>query len=279
MDKQIEGLRKYLPEHIYNTLLLYDPVNEIRLHKDKNIVIVSERRNIITYELCTRAEFSDIIDKFCNHSLHAYAENINEGYITSGNYRIGVCGKITNGNINEITSLNIRVPHMIRNISGYISDILRRDNYQSGILIYSPPAVGKTTVLRDLIITLSDFKRISVIDSRNELYDEKAMISPLIDVFNGYTKESAIEIAIRTMSPEYIICDEIGAYNECTAILSVQNTGVPLIASAHAADISDLIRRPNIKLLHDNMIFKYYVKITRSGKTFDFNISKWEDIG
>ena len=274
MDNEICGLRNYLPEHIYNTLRLYNPVNEIRLHKDKNTVIVSDNRNIITDTLCTAAEFSVIIDKFCNHSLHAYADTINNGYITSGIYRIGVCGKMTNGNVNEITSLNIRVPHIIRNVSGYIIDILRRDNYQSGLLIYSPPAVGKTTVLRDLIITLSAFKRIAVIDSRNELYDGNAMTSPLIDIFHGYTKEAAIEIAVRTMSPEYIICDEIGSYNECTAILSVQNTGVPLIATAHAADITELIRRPNIKLLRDNMIFKYYVKIIRNGKTFDFEVTK-----
>ena len=263
MDKEIADLQKYFPPQIYEILQPYNPINEIRLHKNKNIVIVSDNRNIITNTLCTTEIFNNIIDNFCNHSLHTHTETINNGYITADKYRIGVCGKLMNGNVYEISSVNIRIPHIIKNVSGEIIDLLSSHN--AGILIYSPPSVGKTTILRDLIIRLSAHKRIAVIDSRNELYD-KTMSSPLIDVFSGYPKEVAIEIATRTMSPEYIICDEIGSYNECNMILSVENTGVPLIASAHASDIDELLRRKNIKLLHDNNIFDYYIGIKRHGK-------------
>lgn len=280
MDKEIEGIKKYLPAYIYDTLCLYNPVNEVRLHKDKSVVVVSDNRNIVTDTICPANDFNNIIDIFCNHSLHSHADTIKEGYITSGIYRIGVCGRIMGGNVNEITSINIRIPHTILNISGFITELLRKDNYRSSVLIYSPPSGGKTTVLRDLTIKLSvyNLKRLAVIDSRNELYDYKTMTSPLIDVFSGYTKESAIEIATRTMSPEYIICDEIGSYNECMMILSVQNTGVPLIASAHASDVKELVRRRNIKLLHHNMIFDYYIGIKRRGKIFDFTLTRREDI-
>jgi len=275
MDKEIEGLQKYLPPQIYNVLQSYNPINEVRLHKNKNVVIVSDNRNIVTETICTAEGFNNIIDNFCTHSLHTHAETINNGYITADKYRIGVCGKLMNGNVYEITSVNIRVPHIIKNVSEYIMDFLHN---RSSLLLYSPPAVGKTTVLRDLIIKLSATKRIAVIDSRNELYDSNTMTSPLLDVFSGYDKESAVEIATRTMSPEYIICDEIGSYNECNMILSVQNTGVPLIASAHAYDIDELLRRKNIKLLHNNMIFDYYIGIKRHGNIMDFTATKREDV-
>lgn len=278
MDKEIESIKKYLPSYIYDTLRLYNPVNEIRLHKNKNVVIVSDNRNIITDTLCPPSDFNDIIDKLCNHSLHSYADTIRDGYISAGIYRVGVCGKFTGDNVSEINSINFRIPHVIVNVSGYVADILKQDNYRASVLIYSPPSGGKTTMLRDLIAKLSIDKRIAVIDTRNELYDSKIMPSPLIDVFSGYPKATAIEIATRTMSPEYIICDEIGSYNECATILSVQNTGVPFIASAHASDINELIRRKNIKLLHEDIIFDYYIGIKRRGNMFDFNVTRWEDV-
>lgn len=276
MDKEINGLQKYLPQFIFDSLRLYDPVNEIRLHKNKPVAIVSSNRNIITDTVCLENDFIEITDKICNHSLHSHADTIKNGYITAGKYRIGVCGNMTgyNANVNEITSLNIRIPHIILNVSDTLYNILKINNYRSSLLIYSPPSGGKTTILRDLIVKLSVDKRISVIDSRNELFDNAVMTSPLLDVFGGYPKESAIEIATRTMSPEYIICDEIGSYNECETILSVQNTGVPFIATAHACNINELLLRKNIKLLHDNMIFNYYIGLNRS----DITVTKWEEI-
>lgn len=274
MDKEINGLQKYLPQCIFDSLRLYDPVNEIRLHKNKSVAIVSGKRNIITGTICSENDFIEITDNICNHSLHSHADTIKNGYITADKYRIGVCGNMTGCNVNEITSLNIRIPHIILNVSDKLYNILKINNYRSSVLIYSPPSGGKTTMLRDLIVKLSVDKRISVIDSRNELFDSSVMTSPLLDIFGGYQKESAIEIATRTMSPEYIICDEIGSYNECETILSVQNTGVPFIATAHACNLDELLLRKNIKLLHDNMIFNYYIGLDRS----DITVTKREEI-
>lgn len=60
-----------------------------------------------------------------------------------------------------------------------------------------------------------------------------------------------------------IICDEIGTLEEAKAILSAQNSGVPLIATAHADSFDRLMKRPNIKTLYDNGIFRYYIGISR----------------
>lgn len=278
MDTNIKELEKYLPSKMFESLQKYYLINEIRLHKDKAMVIVSDNRNIITDIYCSAKDFNIIVDNLCNHSLHSHVDTIKNGYISAGIYRVGVCGKYTGENISEITALNIRIPHMILNISEPVINLVQQENYTSGVLIYSPPSGGKTTLLRDLTIKLSTYKRVTIIDSRNELYDYNTMNSPLIDIFNGYPKATAIELATRTMSPEYIICDEIGSYNECEMILSVQNTGVPLIASAHALNINNLLQRKNIRLLHDNMIFKYYIGLKRQGNKFDFTITKWEDI-
>lgn len=53
-------------------------------------------------------------------------------------------------------------------------------------------------------------------------------------------------MATLSLSPQVIFCDEIGSEEEAEAVLHTQNTGVPLIATAHAYDIQGLMRRPVI---------------------------------
>ena len=96
----------------------------------------------------------------------------------------------------------------------------------------------------------------------------------LIDVLHGYPRAKGIEIATRTLSPEVIFCDEIGSAEEARAILGAQNSGVPLIATAHADSREVLFRRPNIRLLYENGVFRYYIGLRRhpEASAFDFDV-------
>ena len=105
--------------------------------------------------------------------------------------------------------------------------------------------------------------RVAVIDSRGEFRDDEAMSGTLIDLLDGYPKAEGIEQATRTLSPELIVCDEIGGADEASAILAAQNSGVPLIASAHAGNMNELLRRTPIKMLYENGVFMKYIGITR----------------
>ena len=52
------------------------------------------------------------------------------------------------------------------------------------------------------------------------------------------------------MSPEYIICDEIGTTEDLKAVESCVNSGVSVIAALHAKNKSELLGKPNaVKLL------------------------------
>ena len=52
------------------------------------------------------------------------------------------------------------------------------------------------------------------------------------------------------MSPEYIICDEIGTAEDLKAVESCVNSGVSVIAALHAKNKSELLGKPNaVKLL------------------------------
>ena len=101
----------------------------------------------------------------------------------------------------------------------------------------------------------------------------------LCDILTGYSRAKAIETATRTLSPEVLICDELGGVEETRAVLEAQNTGVTLIASAHAGSFAELAARPNIRLLQENRVFDEYILISReringrySGK-FSFSVA------
>ena len=100
----------------------------------------------------------------------------------------------------------------------------------------------------------------------------------LCDFLDGYPKGTGIEIATRAFSPQVLICDEIGDEAEARAIIAAQNSGVPLIATAHGTDIASIMLRPNIKLLYDAGIFRYYIGVRRdeSNGKYTFSITDTE---
>ena len=48
-------------------------------------------------------------------------------------------------------------------------------------------------------------------------------------------------MAIRSMSPELIVCDEIGTYRDMESILSALSCGVNLITTIHGNGLDDFI--------------------------------------
>ena len=95
----------------------------------------------------------------------------------------------------------------------------------------------------------------------------------IADIYNSYPKNVGIELAVRTMSPQYVVCDELGA-DEAASVLSTQSFGVPLIASAHAPSLDALLSRKVFRELDGSGIFSTYVGIAREGHGFSFDISE-----
>ncbi|MBQ0125603.1 MAG: hypothetical protein KBS59_04675, partial [Clostridiales bacterium] len=232
-------------------------------------------------DVCSEYEISQTVSKLTEDSVHTYGETIRQGYISlDGGYRIGVCGSASVkdgsvGGVYAISSLCIRIPRVIIGAGRELLSVISSENGISSALVYSPPGVGKTTVLRDVALALSSgesAKRVCIVDTRNELYDKAAFSLSIADDLRGYPKAAGIESATRTMCPELIICDEIGGESEARAILAAQNCGVPLLASAHGTSRDDIMLRPNIKLLCDAGVFRYLIGISRAGRKFALDV-------
>lgn len=253
-------------------------VSEIRLRTDRPASLTVDGGNITLPLRCTDTEIRGTLLALCEGSPYAYSDAIERGYIPQKNgVRCGVCPiKGAHGTIDSISSLCIRLPWEV-DMPSEIKELCIKEGRAVPSLLYSPPGVGKTTVLRFLIRCLCSggtALRGAVVDSRRELYTRRTSADTLTDYLFGYEKGEGIELAVRTLSPEVVFCDEIGLQSDADSILAAENTGVPLIASAHADTLDSLFRRPQIARLRDNGIFERYIGIRRNGGTYEFDVNE-----
>ena len=278
MQRELETVLRVLPVAISDCIrqsVQYksgNGINEIHIRSNRHLALTYKGKNVLLGYKVRADELSECVMSLCKRSLYSYMDTILEGYIPFGDsIRVGVCGSaVCQGdkivNITGITSLNIRIPCTVFGVARELYKALSKGNFCESAVIYSPPGAGKTTMLRDIALSLArgeNAKRVSVIDSRRELCDANMAVAENIDVYASYPKAKGIELATRTMAPEYLICDEIG-HQEAEAILACQSMGVPMIIGAHARDIESLIRSGPFAKLHSAGLFDIYAKINVS---------------
>ena len=201
----------------------------------------------------SKQQINNIFELVTKSSIYAYGKYVNDGYVTlSGGNRVGIVGDctVTDGKItavSEIYSMNFRIAHEKIGVSDSIIKHIFSDGKIFNTLIVSPPACGKTTILRDVARNLGTFKSFNkifvcaLIDERYELAGTRGRnrnldIGENNFVVSGCSKMSGIYIATRSMAPDVIIVDEICSETDYKAALYARNSGVSIIASVHGKD-------------------------------------------
>lgn len=289
MDKSVESLIMKADPEISALVRRAEErgtVNEIRFRRNRRIAFTVGEENYVTDRITTAAVMDSLFDLLCRGSVYAHMETIKNGYIIlPGGVRAGVCGRAVteNGrikNVYDIGSINIRLPHSVYGICGRLYDMIVKKDFYLNMLIYSVPGAGKTTMIRDLAYRLAaeGRRRVALIDSRCEIADMRLSLCDNVDILSAYPKCEAIEIATRTLNPQYIICDEIGSFDECQVLLSVQSAGVPVIATAHAANVLEIVRRKNTALLKERGFFDIYAGLKRYGQKVSLTFCTSEEV-
>lgn len=268
----------YLPPRFLPVLqTLPDPlakqITEVRLRLERPFSVTAGGRNLLpdasgTFRgtadalRVTRADLDDMLARLTEGSLYAFEDCLSNGYLPlPDGCRAGIAGETVAApggglRFRSITSVNLRISRFLPGFARPLTDRLRGGS-PAGALIISPPAGGKTTFLRSAAWQLSTGirpYRVGIADERGEL----EIPDGLCDRITGCAKSRAIELLTRTMSPEYLLCDELGVGEE-QPLLAAQNTGVRLIASVHGGSVEEARKRPCARTLLDAGLFDYLV--------------------
>lgn len=270
MDEKYNQAIESLCTDLYNVLKKVSPqlqynIREICLRVEKPIIVMSNKgfffvckngkltKNInFPLKIVSKQEIQDSMKIMCEHSVYCYNDEIKNGFLTiKGGHRVGICGTAvikenTIENVRDISTLNIRIARQIKCIA---DEFLLSINYKfRGIVVAGVPASGKTTVLREVARNLSlRGNKVSVIDERNEFSGTYSGMAQndlgFCDILNGYPKAEGLIQSIRALSPDIIVCDEVGGEKDVLAINQAVYAGVRLVVGMHAGNIDEFLKR------------------------------------
>ena len=181
-------LENILPPNIFEAVssaFNLQNVYELRLRENKPLAVnfggqMFFVKNIRTSQniICTAKDIEYVLLSASENSIYAVNNQICQGFITcDGGLRIGLAGEhvLTSGGetktLKNISSINIRVPHEIKNCAHTVLTFIANGGIKSA-LILAPPGAGKTTFLRDLANSIGQMNKllnVLICDERYEI--------------------------------------------------------------------------------------------------------------
>lgn len=209
-------------------------------------------------------DISSIVDSLSHYSIHSCTRQLRDGvFVLRKGVRVGLSGSFNSeGCMTDITGLNFRIS---RNIQGCADEVYKLVSQScQGIVICGGVNSGKTTILRDLCRTVGNMHKAVLVDERNEIACTNGGIiendvGMLTNILTGCNRAKGIVSAVRTLSPDFIFCDEISTEEDASAIIENLGCGVKFCATVHGTSFQDLQNRSVMKTLLKTDAFGYAV--------------------
>ena len=264
-------------------------MQEIRLRIGQPVLIIlgNKEYGITKTGLCKIDKSYIVQDKdmeaairiISGFSIYALEDELKQGYITiEGGHRVGIVGRavIENGHIKtlrNISAMNIRIAHQVIGCSKEVLPYMISKERVYHTLIVSPPKCGKTTLLRDIVRSLSNgFSgygpyTVGVVDERSEIAAcylgvPQNDIGPRTDVLDGCPKVEGMRILLRSMSPDILVVDEIGKREDILAIEEVLGAGISVVSTVHGNGIDDCLKKPLLSEMIREKLFERIIVLS-----------------
>lgn len=219
----------------------------------------------------TQQQVAQIAEALCEQALYARAEEQRSGFVTlRGGHRMGLCGRvIAQGQsvraLREISSLCVRVAGQWRGAADKLLPHIRdAQGKPLSVLIIGLPGMGKTTMLRDALRSVSDDGvHVCIVDERSEIAAMCGGLPQLevganTDVLDGCCKEVGLRWMLRAMSPQLLATDELGGAMDAQAVLDAVRCGVSVMTTIHGRDLDTALSRGALYHLVQNQAFDRY---------------------
>lgn len=283
MDKALSSewtsLLKLFPAHWHQALTNLDCL-EVRVRAGKPVQVLLPSKELILPLIASPLDIQHLVSAFSGSSLYAFEDEMRQGFITlPGGHRVGFAGKALldpKGHIRGLKNISSICLRVAKSVTGCAERVWRQlmddEGYPYHTLIISPPQAGKTTLLRDIARIISEKgRRVCIIDERSEIagcYNGQPQLDVGVrtDVLDGCPKAEGMLMALRALSPEVLVTDEIGRAEDASAIEEALHSGVRVIASAHGSSYEEVAARPNLlSLLHKGMFQRVVILSNRRG--------------
>lgn len=278
------GTEKKILEYLTGANTPLEAVSEIRLRLHGPSALVVSGKNVSFGPPVSQEEIRDTFKRICGGAVFAHRDDTCRGFVSlEGGIRVGVCGeaKYERGSVvgvAEISSLVFRIPGGACSFAGEL--------YKSwcslgsgGMLICSAAGEGKTTAIRALARLIGSgmlARRVVVADERCE-FDPSYYGGSHVDILRGYKRSLGVDIAIRTLSAEVLIVDEISSCEDSLAMLSAIGAGVTVIATSHGRSFRDVMKRGYVRELVEAGLFESVCVISRSAGRFSFSLDRIQE--
>ncbi|HWQ57934.1 MAG TPA: stage III sporulation protein AA [Clostridia bacterium] len=287
-------LQPFIPYWLRAAIEIEDTnaLEEIRVRVGKPIQLVCAAREKMLPLSPDFALCQELLECLCEHSVAAYERELAQGYITVRGCRVGISGRAvaregTIARYSHVTGFNLRLAREVRGCAEPVmNEIYDGEGGVNSVLVLSAPGAGKTTLLRDAARLVSDGwrsergRKVCIADERGELAgaylgQPSFDVGARTDVTDGCMKSEAMRSLIRSMSPEVLVTDEIGSDSDAEAIMLAAASGVAVLASAHARDERDAMRKPYLKKLAESGCFDKFMVLRREGEQADIRAARF----
>ena len=253
---------------------------ELRARLGQPLQVLEAAREVVLPLSATEADIEHLVSACSGSSLYAYEEEMKQGFITlPGGHRVGFAGKVmldSTGHVRGLKHISAVCLRVARSIPGSADGVMKEILDETGTpyhtLIVSPPQAGKTTLLRDIARQVSlRGKRVCIVDERSEIAGcyrgrPELDVGPRTDVLDGCPKAQGMLMALRSLSPQVLITDEIGRCEDVRAMLEALHAGVRVVATAHGSSLAEVGERPHLSgLMGQHMFRKAIVLSHRRG--------------